>query len=139
MFCIEMFVTEDNRLLVNEVAPRPHNSGHYTIEACVASQFENHIRAVAGLPLGDASMLKPAVMINILGEEGFSGPACLKGIKDALAVPGVSVHVYGKPETRHKRKMGHMTAIADTPEEALARAEKAAENLRMITEADSNP
>ena len=132
MFCVEMFVTEDNRLLVNEVAPRPHNSGHYTIEACVASQFENHIRAIAGLPLGDPSLLRPAVMINILGKEGFNGPARLEGVNEALAVPGVSLHVYGKPESRPRRKMGHLTAIADTPEEALANAGKAGEKLRFV-------
>ena len=133
MFCIEMFVTGDNRLLVNEVAPRPHNSGHYTIEACVTSQFENHIRAVAGLPLGDTSLLKPAVMSNILGENGFSGSAYLEGMREALEIPGVFVHVYGKSETNPKRKMGHVTVIADTPEEALTRSDKATQNLRMIS------
>ena len=133
MFCIEMFITADNRALVNEVAPRPHNSGHYTIEACVTSQFANHMRAIAGLPLGDASLLRPAVMTNILGEEGFAGPARLEGMDKALSIPGVTVHIYGKHETRPLRKMGHMTATARTPDEALANARMAAESLRMIS------
>jgi 5-(carboxyamino)imidazole ribonucleotide synthase len=132
MFCVEMFLTEGGRLLVNEVAPRPHNSGHYTIEACVTNQFENHIRAVTNLPLGDATLIKPAVMVNILGEEGYSGPARLEGVKAALAVPGVKLHIYGKSQTKPKRKLGHLTAMADTPEEAMARADSAASYLRIL-------
>ncbi|MDR1558214.1 MAG: ATP-grasp domain-containing protein, partial [Clostridiales bacterium] len=123
----------DGRLLINEVAPRPHNSGHYTIEACVTSQFENHIRAVAGLPLGDTSLIKPAVMVNILGKEGFTGPAYLEGMREALSVTGVKLHIYGKSHTKPSRKMGHLTVTADTPEEALERADKAVMGLRMIS------
>lgn len=130
MFCVEMFVGPDGRVAVNEVAPRPHNSGHYTIEACVTSQFMNHIRAVSGLPLGDASLLSPCVMRNLLGE-GQSGPAQVLGADDALSVPGVSLHIYGKAVSKPKRKMGHLTALASTAAEAEARAAKAFEVLHI--------
>lgn len=110
VFGIEMFKTPDDRVLINEIAPRVHNSGHYTIEACVTSQFEQHIRAITGLPLGLTKMIVPAcVMVNILGER--QGPVKLEGLEKALAIPGVSVHIYGKHETRPERKMGHITAI----------------------------
>jgi phosphoribosylaminoimidazole carboxylase (NCAIR synthetase) len=118
-----MFLVEGD-VLVNEIAPRVHNSGHYTIEACHASQFEQHIRAVAGLPLGDCSMkVSAAVMINILGER--DGEAAPQGVEEAEKIPGVKVHFYGKMETRRERKMGHLTAVADTLEEARDKAERA--------------
>ena len=121
VFGIELFLTKDNRILVNEIAPRVHNSGHYTIEACQTSQFEQHIRAVTGLPLGSVSMHTPAaVMVNILGNR--KGKANVKGLDKALKIHGVSVHIYGKEETRPQRKMGHVTAIARTPGEALKKA-----------------
>jgi 5-(carboxyamino)imidazole ribonucleotide synthase len=123
VFAIEMFLV-DGEVLVNEIAPRVHNSGHYTIEACHASQFEQHIRAVSGMPLGDPRMKVPAaVMINILGER--DGAAEPEGVETAEHIAGVKVHLYGKMETRRERKMGHLTAIADTLEEARANAEKA--------------
>ncbi len=123
VFAIEMFLV-GGEVLVNEIAPRVHNSGHLTIEACRTSQFENHIRAVAGMELGDPAMKVPtAVMINILGER--TGPAEPKGIAEANAIPGVSVHIYGKMETKPQRKMGHLTAIGETLEEAKEKAEKA--------------
>ncbi len=112
VFGIEMFKTRDDRVLINEVAPRVHNSGHYTIEACLTSQFEQHIRAISDLPLGKTRMIVPAaVMVNILGER--HGPVKLKGLRKALDIAGVSVHIYGKGETRIERKMGHLTAIGD--------------------------
>jgi 5-(carboxyamino)imidazole ribonucleotide synthase len=123
VFGIEMFLVGDE-VLVNEIAPRVHNSGHHTIEACVTSQFEQHIRAVTGMPLGDTSMKVPAaVMINILGDR--TGPAQPKGIVEAEKIPGVKVHIYRKRETKPQRKMGHLTAIADTLDEALANAKSA--------------
>lgn len=110
VFGIEMFKTPNDEVLINEIAPRVHNSGHYTIEACVTSQFEQHVRAVSGLPLGITDMIVPAaVMVNILGER--RGPTKLEGLEKALQLPDVSVHIYGKHETRHERKMGHITAI----------------------------
>lgn len=110
VFGIEMFKTKDNRVLINEIAPRVHNSGHYTIEACVTSQFEQHIRAVTGLPLGKTNMIVPAsVMVNILGDR--LGLADVSGMDKALAIPNVSVHIYNKKDTKPERKMGHITVI----------------------------
>lgn len=124
VFGIEMFLTKDGQVLINEIAPRVHNSGHYTIEACETSQFEQHIRAVTGMPLGPTNMKVPAaVMINILGEK--NGPAEPKGIEEAESIPGVKVHFYGKIESRIERKMGHLTAVGETIEEATEKAEKA--------------
>jgi 5-(carboxyamino)imidazole ribonucleotide synthase len=127
---VELFETEDGHILVNELAPRPHNTGHYTIEACYASQFENHARAVLGLPLGDPSLRVPsAVMINVLGHrEGTAQP---NGLADALATPGVGVHIYGKKQVRPKRKMGHVTATGDDPAEVRAHAERAANLIHL--------
>lgn len=131
MFCVEMFVDKDGNVAINEVAPRPHNSGHYTIEACVTSQFEQHIRAVSGLPLGDPSLVRPVVMRNILGEEGSSGKAVVEGADEALAIPGVTLHVYGKETSKPKRKMGHLTATAATLEEAEKNADIAKDFIKI--------
>lgn len=121
LLAVELFVEEDGGLRVNEIAPRPHNSGHYTWEACVVSQFEQHLRAVCGLPLGSPELLRPAAMVNLLGEHlGAGGAApCWAG---AFADPTVALHLYGKREARVGRKMGHLTALADSAEQALARA-----------------
>lgn len=124
VFGVEMFLTEDGQILVNEVAPRVHNSGHYTIEACRTSQFEQHIRAITGLELGPADMIVPAaVMVNILGER--NGPVELKGLEQASADPHTTVHIYGKSPTKVDRKMGHITATGETVAEARRRAEQA--------------
>lgn len=133
MFCVELFVTADDEVILNEVAPRPHNSGHYTIEACVTSQFENHIRAITGLPLGDTTLLTPVSMVNLLGEENYSGTALVTGAQEALAIGGVSLHIYGKKETHPRRKMGHITAVAPTAAEASALSHKAYEKIRIIS------
>jgi 5-(carboxyamino)imidazole ribonucleotide synthase len=115
VLCIELFHTRDGRLLVNEIAPRPHNSGHLTIDACVTSQFEQQLRAVCGLPLGSTELLRPAAMANLLGDLWANG---VPRWEKACAVPGVALHLYGKKEPRPGRKMGHLTALAATPEEA---------------------
>lgn len=120
---VEMFALPDGSLLVNELAPRPHNSGHYTMDACTTSQFEQHIRAVAGLPLGSTHLLSPVVMVNIMGEDY---PLNVAG---ALADPHVKLHLYGKREARHKRKMGHINVLGQTVEEALERADAAKRRL----------
>jgi 5-(carboxyamino)imidazole ribonucleotide synthase len=133
MFCVEMFVEKGGRVLVNEIAPRPHNSGHYTIEGCVASQFENHVRAVCGLPLGDTSLIKPSVMRNVLGEPGHSGPTFVQGAENVLKIPGAALHIYGKQETRGKRKMGHITVIDDCLENAVKKATEAHSNFKIIS------
>jgi len=117
-------------ILYNEIAPRPHNSGHYTIEGCVTSQFENHLRAVLGLPLGSAAMVAPAaVMVNLLGTK--TGPAVAEGLADALAIPGAHVHIYGKLTSRVGRKMGHVTALGQSVAEAEATARAAADAIRL--------
>ncbi len=111
IFGIEMFLTHAGELLVNEVAPRTHNSGHYTIEACVTDQFEQHLRAVLGLPLGATDLLIPAAMINLLGAPGSQGRPVINGLSAALAISGVCVHFYGKASTKPMRKMGHVTVL----------------------------
>ena len=123
IFGVELFLDKKGGVLLNEVAPRPHNSGHYTMEACVTCQFEQHVRALSGLPLGDTTLLRPAVMLNLLGQSGSSGPVIVGGCEEALQVPGLSLHLYGKAETRPFRKMGHYTVTAPTLEEAVERAE----------------
>lgn len=132
LLAVEMFLTEDGRFLVNEVAPRPHNSGHHTIECCETSQYEQHLRAITGLPLGDTRLLRPAVMINLLGEPGFSGKAIYEGWDSCLELPGVHVHLYGKEETRPFRKMGHVTISGDTLEEAMDKARFVQSHLKVI-------
>lgn len=132
-FCVEMFVDKSGDILVNEVAPRPHNSGHYTIEACVTSQFEQHIRAICGLPLGDASLIRPAAMRNILGEEGFDGPTLVVGAREALAVKSAKLHIYGKTHTKPLRKMGHITVTADTAEEAASLCAEAKNCVKIVS------
>ncbi|MEM8560349.1 MAG: 5-(carboxyamino)imidazole ribonucleotide synthase [Bacteroidota bacterium] len=128
---VELFETEDGQVLVNELAPRPHNSGHYTIEGCHTSQFANHARAVLGLPLGDPSLRAPHVaLVNVLGHR-TSEVAEATGLDAALAEQGVGVHLYGKADVRPKRKMGHVTALGSDPAEVRARVEAAAAALRL--------
>jgi len=133
IFGIEMFLTKKGKVLVNEIAPRPHNSGHYTIEACLTSQFEQHIRAITGLPLGSSELLTPAVMINLLGEPGYQGKPFFKGIKETLSIPGVSLHIYGKKITRPFRKMGHLTIIDKNIEKAIEKAKKIKKIIKVIS------
>jgi len=111
ILAVEMFVTKDGHVLVNEVAPRPHNSGHQTIEANVTSQYEQHLRAILGLPPGDTSCTAPSAMVNVLGEEGFTGLARYEGLNEVLSLSGVHVHLYGKKQTKPFRKMGHVTLV----------------------------
>ncbi|MCL4179759.1 MAG: 5-(carboxyamino)imidazole ribonucleotide synthase [Verrucomicrobia bacterium] len=128
-FGVEMFLMEDGQLLINELAPRVHNSGHYSIEACVSSQFENHVRAVLGWPLGSTALRSPAAaMVNLLA--AAEGPGRPPGLEDALRVPGAHVHLYGKTRSAPGRKMGHVTALGATADEALAIAQRAAACLR---------
>jgi len=133
MFCVEMFVTENGDVIVNEVAPRPHNSGHYSIEGCVTSQFENHIRAITGLPLGTTKLIHPTVMINLLAEKNAYGEAIVIGAEDALKTDGVKLHIYGKKTVSPRRKMGHITASANTLEEALKNAELAFSKIKITS------
>ncbi len=132
IFCIEMFVDQDNQLWINEIAPRTHNSGHYTIEACNISQFGQQIRALMGWPLEKPKLFKPAVMLNLLGDPERSGSPKLEGIEEAMKLTDVYPHLYGKAESRPGRKMGHVTILADSREEAIEKAEKVRGILKVI-------
>lgn len=121
VFCVELFLMEDGRVLVNEVAPRPHNSGHYSLDACTVSQFEQQVRTLCGLPLGEVRLLTPAVMLNLIGDEVLFATAS-PAAQELLREPGAVVHLYGKRMIRPKRKMGHITFLASTCAEALAKA-----------------
>jgi 5-(carboxyamino)imidazole ribonucleotide synthase len=130
VLCVELFVTTDGALVANEIAPRPHNSGHHTIEACVASQYEQQVRILAGLPLGEARLVEPAVMLNLLGDLWFDGARQRSpDFASVLRIPGACLHLYGKREARPKRKMGHLTIVAPTLPVALERARAAAAHL----------
>ncbi len=130
IFGIEMFL-DDNKLMINEIAPRPHNSGHYSIEACSVSQFELHIRAILGLPLVKPRLMSPVVMTNILGIPNYTGEYSLTGIDKALAIPGMKLHLYGKRITKPQRKLGHFTITAESTEEALSRTRRVRKLLRV--------
>ena len=131
LLAVEMFLTPDGEILVNEVAPRTHNSGHHTIEGNITSQFEQHLRSVLNLPLGKTDIVLPSVMINLLGEKGFSGPAVYDGLETVLKEPGVHVHLYGKTETKPFRKMGHTTCTGNNLEDALRKAKFVQKNLKV--------
>jgi 5-(carboxyamino)imidazole ribonucleotide synthase len=133
ILAVELFLTKDGQLLVNEIAPRPHNSGHHTIECNVTSQFEQHMRSVLNLPLGDTRIIQPGVMINLLGEKGYQGSVIYQGLETAIAIPGVKPHIYGKAETKSFRKMGHITIVAPTLEEAKTNGRKVKELVKVIS------
>jgi 5-(carboxyamino)imidazole ribonucleotide synthase len=134
LLAVEMFQTEDDEILVNEVAPRPHNSGHYSIEASYTSQFENHIRAILDLPLGNTDSKVAGIMVNLVGEEGYSGQVIYENIEKIMAIDGVTPHIYGKRETRPFRKMGHVTIVNEDMTEARRIAEEVKNNIRVISE-----
>ena len=131
LLAVEMFLTKDGEILVNELAPRPHNSGHHTIEGNFVSQFEQHLRAIFNLPLGDIRLVSNAVMINLLGEPGFEGPAVYEGLNDVLKMDGVYVHLYGKKFTKPFRKMGHITIIDEIREKAIEKARMIQETVKV--------
>jgi 5-(carboxyamino)imidazole ribonucleotide synthase len=129
-YCVELFLTsgpEGEEILVNEIAPRPHNSGHYTLDACYCSQFEQQVRAICGLPLGSTDTFRASAMVNILGEGKGD---VLFGVDEALKQPGLAFHLYGKTQAVAKRKMGHFTVMADDADGALAKAKAARALLR---------
>ncbi|WP_207427359.1 5-(carboxyamino)imidazole ribonucleotide synthase [Pedobacter sp. SYSU D00535] len=132
LLAVEMFLTKDGKLLVNEIAPRPHNSGHQTIEGNYTSQFDQHLRAIFNLPLGDTRTIGHAVMVNLLGEKGYEGLADYQGIKDILKLEGVYVHLYGKKFTKPFRKMGHVTIVDEDRESAISKARYVQKKLKVI-------
>lgn len=132
LLAVEMFVTREGDILVNEIAPRPHNSGHQTIEANMTSQYQQHLRAILNLPLGDTRTLMPSAMVNILGEPGFSGAARYEGFEEVIQTPGVFVHLYGKEITKPFRKMGHVTILDNDLSRLKRMATVVKEKLKVI-------
>jgi 5-(carboxyamino)imidazole ribonucleotide synthase len=133
LLAVEMFQTKDDEILVNEVAPRPHNSGHYSIEASYTSQFENHLRAILDLPLGNTDSKVAGIMVNLVGAEGFSGNVIYENIETILGWNGVTPHIYGKKQTRPFRKMGHVTIVNEDIKEARRIAEDVKNTIRVIS------
>lgn len=133
LLAVEMFQTVDDKILVNEVAPRPHNSGHYSIEASYTNQFEQHLRSILNLPLGNTDSKVAGIMVNLVGEEGYSGDVIYKNIEEILKIDGVTPHIYGKKETRPFRKMGHVTIVNSDINIAREVAQKVKETIRVIS------
>ena len=133
LLAVEMFQTTNDEILVNEVAPRPHNSGHYSIEASYTNQFEQHLRSILNLPLGNTESKVAGIMVNLVGEEGFSGQVFYENIEDVLRIDGVTPHIYGKKETRPFRKMGHVTIVNKDIDTAREIAQKVKETIRVVT------
>jgi 5-(carboxyamino)imidazole ribonucleotide synthase len=133
LLAVEMFLDKNGKILVNELAPRPHNSGHQTIEGNVVSQFEQHLRAIFNQPLGDTACLNHAIMINVLGEAGYEGPAVYQGIEKVLDCAGVYIHLYGKALTKPFRKMGHVTIVDADREKAIEKARYVQKTLKVVS------
>jgi 5-(carboxyamino)imidazole ribonucleotide synthase len=132
IFCVEMFLTADGEILINEIAPRPHNSGHYSIEGCSISQFEQHIRAILNLPLLKPRLRSPTVMVNILGPREFEGDYYLDDLNELLSIEGLKLHLYGKRISKPRRKLGHVTITAASISEAIDKSKIAKSNLRIV-------
>ena len=132
LLAVEMFVTKNGEVLVNEVAPRPHNSGHQTINANYTSQYEQHLRAILNLPLGATTIKTPSAMVNLLGADGFSGEARYEGLDELLRIPGVSLYLYGKKFTRPQRKMGHITILDTDLQQLKAKVELVKQVIRVV-------
>jgi 5-(carboxyamino)imidazole ribonucleotide synthase len=133
ILAVELFLTADGEVLINEIAPRPHNSGHHTIRANVTSQYEQHLRAISGLPLGDTRTTCFSGMLNLLGEAGYTGPVKYEGLSESLAIPGVYPFLYGKKITKPFRKMGHVTILGDSREEVEQKAAQVKNLIRVIS------
>lgn len=132
LLAVEFFMTQSGTLLINEIAPRPHNSGHHTIESCSTSQFEQHLRSILNLPLGNTELLSPSIMLNLLGAEGYQGSPIYEGIEKVLEIDGVHVHLYGKSMTKPFRKMGHVTITAPTLDQARDKARMVKALLKVV-------
>lgn len=137
ILAVEMFLLDNDTLLVNEMAPRPHNSGHHTIEANVTSQYEQHLRAILNLPLGNTEMISPAAMVNLLGEEDHTGHVRFQGIEELMAMEGVKIHLYGKKITKPYRKMGHVTILASDSKTLRSKAREVRNLCRVISEPEN--
>jgi 5-(carboxyamino)imidazole ribonucleotide synthase len=133
ILAVEMFVSRDGEVLVNEAAPRPHNSGHQTINANVTSQYEQLLRAILNLPLGSTAINRPSAMVNLLGEEGYTGPVHYTGLNKLLVIPGVHLYLYGKAETRPWRKMGHVTIVDEDRDNLIAKVEQVKQTIKAVS------
>lgn len=133
ILAVEMFLDKNGNLLINEVAPRPHNSGHQTIESCDTSQYEQHLRALFDLPLGNPEIKSPSVMLNLLGEPGHEGEAVYQGLEECMKIDGVNIHIYGKKITKPFRKMGHITIVDSNIDNALEKADMIKKILKVVT------
>ena len=133
LLAIELFITDNDEILINEVAPRPHNSGHHTIECCLISQFEQHLRAIFNLNLGSTSIKIPGIMLNLVGEEKHFGEAIYDNIEESLKIPGASIHIYGKKDTKPHRKMGHITIVNKDLNKAKEFAEIIRKSIKVIS------
>ncbi len=131
LLAVEFFIDKEGKILINEVAPRPHNSGHHTIDSMVTSQHKQLLRAILDLPLGSTEMMKKSVMLNLLGEPGYEGPVYYEGFEECMAIEGVKIHLYGKKETRPSRKMGHVTIISDSLDHARNKAQEVKRLLKV--------
>jgi len=134
ILAVEMFISKDGEVLVNEVAPRPHNSGHQTINANMTSQYEQLLRAILDLPLGSTAINKPSAMVNLLGEEGYTGPVHYQGLNKVLVIPGVHLFLYGKAETRPHRKMGHITIVDEDRESLISKIHQVKQSIKIISQ-----
>jgi 5-(carboxyamino)imidazole ribonucleotide synthase len=133
LLAVEFFIDSKGEVIVNEMAPRPHNSGHHTIESIITSQYEQHLRAILNLPLGSTKIKLPSVMLNILGEKNYEGPVFYEGLTESMAIEGVKIHLYGKKTTKPYRKMGHVTILASSLECALEKAEQVKKIIKVTS------
>lgn len=131
LLAVEFFIDKEGQILINEVAPRPHNSGHHTIDSMVTSQHKQLLRAILDLPLGSTEMMKKSVTLNLLGEPGYNGPVYYEGFRECMSIEGVKIHLYGKKETRPFRKMGHVTILSDSLEHAMNKAQEVKRLLKV--------
>ena len=133
LLAVELFLTKHGKILINEVAPRPHNSGHHTIECCKTSQFDQHLRCILDLPLGDTSLLIPGIMVNLVGENKIEGNVIYQNINDIFDISGVNVHIYGKKKSRLNRKMGHITIVNDNLDNAIKIGKKIKKKIKVYS------
>jgi len=131
LLAVEFFIDKNGDVMVNEMAPRPHNSGHHTIESIITSQFEQHLRAILNLPLGSTKLKLSSVMINVLGEENHEGQVMYEGLTESMAIDGVKIHLYGKKITQPFRKMGHITVLSSSLECAMKKADKVKQLIKV--------
>ena len=133
LLAVELFLTKEDEILINEVAPRPHNSGHHTIECCMTSQFDQHIRSILDLPLGETEILIPGIMVNLVGENKIEGNVIYKNINDIFDIPGVFIHIYGKKKSRLNRKMGHITIVNRDIKKAIEIGKKIKKKIKVVS------